>query len=45
VPTWAEVGAPVNEPVEVLKLAQAGWFWILNVSVLPLGSVVVGVKL
>ena len=45
VPVWLLVGVPVNAPLVVLKLAQAGLFWIEKLRVPPLGSVVVGVKL
>ena len=41
----AAVGVPLNLPVVVLKLAHEGRPTILNVSVPPLGFVVVGVKL
>jgi hypothetical protein len=44
-PTLLEAGVPVSAPVVVLKLAQAGLLVIEKVSVLPLGSVVLGVKL
>ena len=44
VPTFAAAGVPLNWPVLVLKLAHEGLLLIENVSVLPLGSVVVGVK-
>ena len=44
VPTLAAAGVPLNRPVLVLKLAQEGLLLIENVSVLPLGSVVVGMK-
>jgi len=43
-PTLAAAGVPLNWPVAVLKLAHDGLLPIENVSVLPLGSVVVGVK-
>jgi hypothetical protein len=45
--TFANVvaGVPVNAPVEVLKLAQAGLFWIENVSTSPSASAAIGVKL
>ncbi len=36
---------PVSAPVVVLKLAQLGLLVLEKVSVLPLGSVVLGVKL
>jgi len=35
---------PLSWPVPVLKLAHDGLLLIENVSVMPLGSVVVGVK-
>ena len=44
VPTLAAAGVPLSWPVPVLKLAQEGLLLIENVSVLPLGSVVVGVN-
>ena len=44
VPTLAAVGVPLSWPVLVLKAAHEGWLAIEKVSVLPLGSVVVGVK-
>ena len=44
-PTLLDDGVPVSAPVVVLKLAQLGLLMIENVSVLPLGSVVLGVKL
>ncbi len=44
-PTSAAVGVPLNRPVEVLKLAQAGRLAIENVSACPSGSEAVGVKL
>ncbi|HEV2443505.1 MAG TPA: hypothetical protein VGT07_13355 [Steroidobacteraceae bacterium] len=43
-PTFEALGVPVSVPVELLKVAQLGVFVIENVSVLPLGSVVVGVN-
>ncbi len=45
VPTSAAVGVPDSSPVALLKLAQLGAFLMLNVSLAPLGSVVLGVKL
>ena len=45
VPTLAACGVPESWPVLALKLAQLGGFEIEKVSVLPLGSVVEGVKL
>ncbi|MCX7055229.1 MAG: hypothetical protein NTU56_13700 [Proteobacteria bacterium] len=42
VPVWDEDGVPVSLPVVVLKLAQAGFTLILNVSLLPSGSDAVG---
>ena len=46
IPTSALDGVPVNAPVAVSKLAQDGWFTILNVSVSPTStSPAVGVKL
>jgi hypothetical protein len=44
-PTLAAAGVPVSAPVVLLKVAQLGLFWIEKVSVPPLGSVVLGVKL
>jgi len=43
VPT--DAGVPESLPVEVLKLAQDGLFWMLKVSVLPSASLAVGWKL
>ena len=43
-PTSALAGVPLNWPVAALKAAHEGWLVIENVSVPPLGSVVVGVK-
>src|ERR1700732_1751034 len=45
VPACADVGAPDSVPLVVLKLAQAGRFCTLNVSLSPSGSDAVGVKL
>jgi hypothetical protein len=45
VPTLAACGVPESCPVLVLKLAQAGGLATEKVRVLPLGSVVEGVKL
>ena len=44
VPTFADAGVPLSWPVPALKLAHDGLLLIEKVSVLPLGSVVVGVK-
>ena len=44
VPTFPVAGVPLNWPVLVLKVAHEGGLEIENVSVPPLGSVVVGVK-
>ena len=44
-PTLPDPGVPESLPVLVLKVAQLGLFWMEKVSVPPLGSVVVGVKL
>ena len=38
-------GVPESVPVEVLKLAQDGLFWIVKVSVSPSASLPVGWKL
>ncbi len=35
-------GVPESRPVAVLNVAQAGRFWMLNVSVLPSGSLALG---
>src|SRR6185295_8447185 len=43
VPT--DAGVPESLPVEVLKLAQEGLFWMLKVSALPSASLAVGWKL
>jgi hypothetical protein len=40
----AAVGVPANPPLDAVKVAQAGLFWMLKVSVLPSGSLAVGVK-
>jgi hypothetical protein len=45
VPALASCGVPESWPVLVLRLAQVGLPEIEKVSVLPLGFVVVGVKL
>ena len=37
-------GVPDRRPVVVLNVAQAGRFWMLNVSVLPSGSLALGWK-
>ena len=39
------MGVPDSLPVDVLNVAQEGRFWMLNVSLSPLGSLAVGVKL
>jgi hypothetical protein len=39
-----ELGVPLSFPVDVLKLAQEGLFAMENVSVLPSGSLAVGVN-
>jgi hypothetical protein len=44
VPTLALLGVPLSLPVVVLKLAQEGRLETEKVSVLPLGSVVLGVN-
>src|SRR2546423_134925 len=44
VPTLAAVGVPLSCPVLLLKAAHEGWLLIEKVSVLPLGSVVGGVR-
>ena len=44
VPVCALLGVPDNRPVVVLKVAQAGRFAMLKVSVLPSGSRAVGVN-
>jgi hypothetical protein len=44
VPTCESPGVPDSRPVEVLKLAQAGRFAMLYVSVCPSGSDPVGVN-
>jgi hypothetical protein len=44
VPTSELEGVPLRVPVEVLKLAQEGRFWMLKVRLLPVGLVTVGVK-
>jgi len=33
-PSSAAEGVPLNVPLEALKLAQTGLFWILNASLL-----------
>ena len=38
VATSVSAGVPDSRPVDVLNVAQAGRFWMLNVSVLPSGS-------
>jgi hypothetical protein len=43
-PTCALVGVPVRAPVDVLKVAHDGLFWIAKVSELPSGSRAVGVN-
>jgi hypothetical protein len=45
VPTSVLIGAPVSCPDLLLKVAQRGESWTLNVSALPLGFDTVGVKL
>jgi hypothetical protein len=45
VPMFAVAGVPESLPVVALNVAQLGLFAIENVSVPPLGFVVVGVKL
>ena len=42
VPTFAAAGVPLSRPVVVLNVAQAGLFWMLNVSLSPSLSVAVG---
>ena len=42
VATSASAGVPDSRPVDVLNVAQAGRFWMLNVSVLPSGSLALG---
>jgi len=44
VPTSELAGVPVRAPVELLNLAQEGMFWMLKLSVIPLGPLAVGVK-
>jgi hypothetical protein len=44
VPTFELLGVPDSRPVVVLKLAHDGLLAMLNVSVLPFGSLAVGVK-
>ena len=44
VPTLAVPGVPDNFPVVVLNEAHEGLFVMLNVNVLPFGSLAVGVK-
>jgi len=44
VPTLPAAGVPLSCPVAMLKVAQGGRFVIENDSVLPDGSVVVGVN-
>ena len=43
-PVCALLGVPDSLPVVVLNAAQAGLFVMLNVSVLPSGSLAVGVN-
>ena len=45
VPTLPEDGVPESCPVLVLKAAQDGFAAILKVRVMPLGALLVGVKL
>src|SRR5688500_16094714 len=45
VPTSAAVGVPFSRPVLVLNVAQAGRFWMDQVSALPSGSLATGRKL
>jgi hypothetical protein len=42
VPTSVDVGVPCNRPVVVLKVAHAGRFTMLNISVPPSGSLAAG---
>jgi hypothetical protein len=42
--TPAVVGTPVNEPLPVLNVAQPGFPWMENVTVVPAPSVVTGVN-
>ena len=44
VPTSPLPGVPLNCPVAMLKVAQLGLFWMLKLSVFPLGSLADGVK-
>ena len=44
VPIFALVGVPERSPVLALNVAQVGRFVMLYVSVLPSGSVAIGVK-
>jgi hypothetical protein len=41
-PTFEEDGVPESEPVELLKVAQAGLFVMLKVTDWPLGALTVG---
>jgi hypothetical protein len=45
VPVSVDLGLPESWPVEVLKLAQEGEFWMANVIAPPSVSLAVGVKL
>ncbi|MGC3979807.1 MAG: hypothetical protein QM808_00930 [Steroidobacteraceae bacterium] len=45
VPTAVAAGVPLNLPVDVLNLAQLGLLATLKVSVSPLASAAVGIKL
>jgi hypothetical protein len=44
VPVWELEGVPVRVPVEALKVAHTGLFWMLNVSALPSASAAEGAK-
>jgi hypothetical protein len=43
-PTFEAEGVPESEPVEVLKVAQAGLFVMVKLTDWPLGALTVGVN-
>jgi hypothetical protein len=41
-PTSAATGVPESKPLLLLKVAQAGLFWMLKLTVWPLAALTVG---
>ncbi len=42
VPVWLLAGVPASNPLEALKVAHGGLFWMENVNAVPLAALAVG---